>query len=81
VAKKTNVVEFARKRPAREPSPEQPPRERVVEPGPQSCQCCGGTRLRKLGEVVTKTPEVIPRQWKVIGKRVLVAPLDLGGEG
>ena len=28
--------------------------------------CCGGTRLRKLGETVTETLEVIPRQWKVI---------------
>jgi transposase len=28
--------------------------------------CCGGTRLRKLGEDVTETLEVIPRQWKVI---------------
>jgi transposase len=38
----------------------------VVEPGPAACLCCGGTRLRKLGEDVTETLEVIPRQWKVI---------------
>ena len=35
-------------------------------PGPTACACCGGTRLRKLGETVTETLEVIPRQWKVI---------------
>ena len=65
-AKMTNVVAFTRKRPARQPFPEHLPRERVVEPGPQTCQCCGGTRLRKLGEDITETLEVIPRQWKVI---------------
>ena len=35
-------------------------------PGPTACDCCGGNRLRKLGETVTETLEVIPRQWKVI---------------
>jgi transposase len=65
-AKTTNVVAFARQRPARQPFPEHLPRERVVEPGLQTCQCCGGMRLRKLGEDITETLEVIPRQWKVI---------------
>jgi transposase len=65
-AKTTNVLAFTRKRPARQPFPEHLPRERVVEPGPLSCQCCGGARLRKLGEDITETLEVIPRQWKVI---------------
>jgi transposase len=37
-----------------------------VVPGPTACLCCGGGRLRKLGETVTETLEVIPRQWKVI---------------
>jgi transposase len=46
--------------------PEHLPRERVIVPGPTACACCGGTRLRKLGETVTETLEVIPRQWKVI---------------
>ena len=63
---KTNVVAFTRKRPARQPFPEHLPRERVVEPGPAGCQCCGSTRLRKLGEDITETLEVVPRQWKVI---------------
>src|SRR6476619_6476448 len=66
VAKTTNVVAFTRKRPARQPFPEHLPRERVVEPGPTTCLCCGSPRLRKLGEDVTETLEVIPRRWKVI---------------
>src|SRR3954468_16164068 len=66
VAKTTNVVAFIRKRPARQPFPEHLPRERVVEPGPAACLCCGSPRLRKLGEDVTETLEVIPRRWKVI---------------
>jgi transposase len=35
-------------------------------PGPTACACCGSTRLSKLGEDITETLEVIPRQWKVI---------------
>ena len=27
---------------------------------------CGGARLRKLGEVVSKTLECEPRRWKII---------------
>src|ERR1700726_4295307 len=65
-AKTTNVVAFTRRRPARQPFPEHLPRERVVEPGPAACLCCGSTRLRKLSEDITETLEVIPRQWKVI---------------
>src|SRR5829696_8727094 len=66
VAKTTNVVAFTRKRPARQPFPDHLPRERVVEPGPVACLCCGSPRLSKLGEDVTETLEVIPRQWKVV---------------
>jgi transposase len=65
-AKTTTVAAFTRKRPARKPFPEHLPRERVIVPGPSACLCCGGTRLSKLGEDVTETLEVIPRQWKVI---------------
>ena len=65
-AKTTNVVAFTRKRPSRQPFPAHLPRERVVVPGPTACDCCGGARLRKLGETVTETLDVIPRQWKVI---------------
>src|SRR5260370_40187525 len=63
-AKTTNVVAFTRRRPARQPFPEHLPRERVVEPAPTACQCCGGTRLRKLGEDITETLEGTPRQGK-----------------
>ena len=66
VAKTTNVAAFVRKRPARQPFPAHLPRERVVEPAPAACLCCGSARLRKLGEDITETLEVIPRQWKVI---------------
>jgi transposase len=65
-ARTTNVAAHARKRPSRQPFPAHLPRERVVEPAPATCQCCGGARLRKLGEDVTETLEVIPRSWKVI---------------
>ncbi len=32
---------------------------------PTSCPCCGGTKLSKIGEDVTETLDVIPRQWFV----------------
>jgi transposase len=66
VAKSTTVVGFTRKRPERNTFPDHLPRERVVIDPPTACDCCGGTRLRKLGEDVTRTLETIPRQWKVI---------------
>jgi transposase len=56
---------FTRRRPVRGPLPAHLPRERVVLPSPTACPCCGG-RLAKLGESITETLEVIPRQWKVI---------------
>jgi transposase len=62
----TNVTAFERRRPAKKPFPEHLPRERIVMPAPCSCPSCGGTRLSKLGEDITETLEVIPRQWKVI---------------
>jgi transposase len=65
-ARTTTVAAFTRKRPARKPFPEHLPRERVVVLGPDACLCCGGARLSKLGEDITETLEVIPRQWKVI---------------
>ena len=34
--------------------------------GADLCSCCGGKNLRKIGEDVTETLEVVPRQWKVI---------------
>jgi len=65
-AKASTVQAFERKRPSRKPFPEHLPRERVVIAAPSSCPCCGSARLSKLGEDITETLEVIPRQWKVI---------------
>ncbi len=66
VAKTTMVVGFTRKRAERNTFPDHLPRERVVIDPPTACECCGGSRLRKLGEDVTRTLESVPRQWKVI---------------
>src|SRR5215470_5090166 len=65
-ARTQTVKSFQRKRPARNPFPAHLPRERVVIAAPQSCPCCGSMKLAKLGEDITETLEVIPRQWKVI---------------
>ncbi|WP_460020574.1 IS66 family transposase [Magnetospira thiophila] len=62
----TQVKAFTRKTGGRKPFPDHLPRERVVVEAPKTCACCGSDRLRKLGEDVTETLEVIPRQWKVI---------------
>src|SRR5499426_2984005 len=65
-AKTQTVQSFQRKRPSRKPFPDHLPRERVVIAAPQSCPCCGSLKLSKLGEDITETLEVVPRQWKVI---------------
>ncbi len=62
VAKTTTVGGFARKRATeRQTFPEHLPRERVVVDPPTASECCGSNRLRKLGEDVTRTLEVVPR--------------------
>jgi transposase len=66
VARTTTVRGFTRTRPERNTFPDHLPRERVVIDPPTACECCGGSRLRKLGEDVTRTLESVPRQWKVI---------------
>ena len=65
-ARTQTVRSFQRKRPSRKPFPDHLPRERVVIPAPESCPCCGSRKFSKLGEDITETLEVIPRQWKVI---------------
>ena len=65
-AKSSTIKAFERKRPSRKPFPVHLPRERVVIAAPVKCPCCGSSRLAKLGEDITETLEVIPRQWKVI---------------
>src|SRR5271163_3140719 len=66
VARTTTVRGFTRARAERNTFPDHLPRERVVIDPPTACECCGGSRLRKLGEDVTRTLESVPRQWKVI---------------
>ena len=46
--------------------PENLPVERVVYPAPCACDRCGGARLRKLGEVVSRTLDCEPRRWKIV---------------
>ena len=65
-AKTQNVRPFMRKRPVRKPWPDDIEHERVVVEAPTTCACCGGSRLAKVGEDVTKTLEEIPRRFKVI---------------
>ena len=65
-AQTTPVRAFERRKPVRKPFPEHLPRERVVVEAPTSCSCCGSSRIVKMGEDITETLEVIPRQWKVI---------------
>src|SRR6201987_4148616 len=65
-AAKITVPSFERRKPARRPLPAHLPRERVGYPAPAVCPCCGNSRLRKIGEDVTETLELIPRRWKVI---------------
>jgi len=64
--KTASIRSFERRQPKRKPFPEHLPRERIVVPSPCSCPACGGNRLSKLGEDITETLEVVPRQWKVI---------------
>ena len=65
-AAKTTLRAFTRRRAERDTFPDHLPRERVVIDPPTACACCGGNRLRKLGEDVTQTLETTPRRWKVI---------------
>jgi len=52
---------FTRK-PTRRDFPDHLPRRRIVHPAPTCCPCCGGTKLSKIGEDVTKTLDAVPRQ-------------------
>lgn len=59
------VESFTRRKATRRNFPDHLPRRRIVHPAPTSCPCCGGTNLSKLGEDVTETLDVVPRQWFV----------------
>ena len=60
------VAPFTRRKAAREPLSADLPRRRVVVPGPEACPCCHSAELRKIGETITESREVIPRQWIVV---------------
>jgi transposase len=59
------VQGFTRRKATRRNFPDHLPRRRIVHPMPASCPCCGGDRLSKIGEDVTETLDVVPRQWFV----------------
>jgi len=65
-AKTTTVTAFVPARPSRRPLPAHLVRTRVVIPSPTCCAGCGSNRPSKLGEDITETLEVVPRQWKVV---------------
>jgi transposase len=52
VSTRMTVPSFERRRPARRPLPEHLPRERIVYTAPSACPCCGGTTLRKIGDLL-----------------------------
>ncbi|HYY39145.1 MAG TPA: IS66 family transposase [Xanthobacteraceae bacterium] len=64
-AARVQVESFTRRQATRRNFPADLPRRRIVHPAPTSCPCCGGTKLSKIGEDVTETLDVIPRQWFV----------------
>jgi transposase len=64
-AARLQVESFTRRQATRRNFPDHLPRRRIVHPAPTSCPCCGGTKLSKIGEDVTETLDVIPRQWFV----------------
>ena len=62
---RVEVAGFTRLKAKRRNFPADLPRRRVVHPAPQSCPCCGSSKLSKIGEDITETLDVIPRQWLV----------------
>jgi transposase len=59
------VRSFARQKSVRRNFPADLPRRRIVHAAPMACPCCGGSNLSKIGEDVTETLDVVPRQWFV----------------
>ena len=56
---------FTRRKATRRDFPADLPRRRVVHSAPASCPCCGSSKLSKIGEDITETLDVVPRQWFV----------------
>jgi hypothetical protein len=59
------VQGFTRQKAVRRNFPADLPRRRFVHAAPVTCPCCGGANLSKIGEDVTETLDVAPRQWFV----------------
>jgi hypothetical protein len=53
-AERFQVQGFTRRKAMRRNFPEGLPRRRIVHLAPTSCSCCGGSKLSKIGEDVTK---------------------------
>jgi transposase len=64
-ATRVEVKGFTRRAATRRNFPADLPRRRVVHAMPTCCPCCGGTKLSKIGEDITETLDVVPRQWFV----------------
>ena len=64
-AARVEVQSFTRHPPTRRDFPADLPRRRIVHPAPTSCPCCGSGKLSKIGEDITETLDVVPRQWFV----------------
>jgi transposase len=62
---RVQVQGFMRRQAVRRNFPADLPRRRIVHPAPSACPCCGSSHLSKIGEDVTETLDVIPRQWFV----------------
>jgi transposase len=65
VAARVEVQGFTRRPATRRSFPVDLPRRRIVHSAPTACPCCGSSKLSKLGEDVTETLDVVPRQWFV----------------
>src|SRR5436190_2971989 len=64
-ATRIQVLGFTRRQATRRNFPADLPRRRIVYSVPTACPCCGSSKLSKIGEDVTETLDVIPRQWFV----------------
>ncbi len=63
--KPVEVQGFTRRQATRRNFPADLPRRRIIHRAPTCCPCCGGSKLSKIGEDITETLDVVPRQWFV----------------
>src|SRR5215470_7318134 len=61
-ATRIEVPGFTRRPATRRNFPADLPVRRIVHPAPTACPCCGSSKLCKIGEDITKTLDVVPRQ-------------------